>query len=111
MWEHSFKHDMCLAAPESMVTLTFICPSLTLFSLSSNLDKSPNAIVTFHWLVKCFFNVFHLLFVSGVQVCVASFSKPRCNVFCFTTSPTRSVVFLATFLLPFASFLATALLP
>ena len=36
---------------------------------------------------------------------------PFCNVACHATSPTCFGVFLATFLLPLASFLATALLP
>ena len=62
-------------------------------------------------IVKCFYNVFVLVFINGVQFFVAPQSTPRCNVSCFTTSPTRSLSSLATFLLSFTSFLATAVLP
>ena len=61
-------------------------------------------------IVRCFFNVFTLIFIGGVQVFVVLLSTPRCNVSGFTTPPTCSVFSRATFLLPCASFLATALL-
>ena len=47
------------------------------------------------------------VFINGIQVCVASLLARRCNVSCFATSPAHPVVARATFLLSFASFLAT----
>ena len=86
---------VCLVCWSPLVTAHFLC-------LPTN--TTPAAL---HHC-QCFFNVFSLIFINGVQVSVAALSTPRCNVSCFTTTPTCSVLSLAATFLPFASFLATA---
>ena len=128
------KHDMSRSS--SVHRDTDFHPSVLHFnaSLSSHVDCSPHSTVTLDWLsspfssadhllpsnkhhacsfiiVRCFFNMFSVIFINDLQIVVASLSTPHCIVSCFYHKSNMPCFLPCHFPLPAASCLATALLP